>query len=136
MMAAPDSHPSTQPPGDPSHPVPSGSDPFNDKDGDDSEASYTSENSDIELRHQPESDNVAPLFGRRGRIAPGSTVGLDAAELIYLADDTSQVLPVYVTIHRYEQVGMEDGSKNMGWLTGKLQDPPLGDRRHRRPLYA
>lgn len=98
-MAAPNSHPSTQPPGDPSHPVPLDSDPFHD-DGGASEASYTSENSDIELQHHSESNNVAPLFGRRGRIAPGSQVGLDAAELIYLAGE--QVLPVYVTIHRYE----------------------------------
>lgn len=112
MMAAPNSHPSTQPPGHPSHPPPKGSDPFHDNDDGGSEASYTSENSDIELRHLPESDNVAPLFGRRGRIAPGSTVGLDAAELIYLAGDTSQVLPVYVTIHRYEP-GWDGRRKNM-----------------------
>ncbi|KAK1775235.1 hypothetical protein QBC45DRAFT_422854 [Copromyces sp. CBS 386.78] len=103
MMAAPSSHPISQPPGDPSHHVPLDSDPFHD-DGGASEASYTTENSDIELRHQPESDNVAPLFGRRGRIAPGSQVGLDAAELIYLAGDTSQVLPVYVTIHRIRRL--------------------------------
>lgn len=100
-MAVSNSHPSTQPPDDPSHPAPLESDLFHD-DGGASEASYTSENSDIELQHQSGSNNVAPLFGRRGRIAPGSQVGLDAAELIYLAGDASQVLPVYVTIHRYE----------------------------------
>lgn len=104
MMAVLDSgpsHPSTQSPGDPSPPAPLASNPFHDNDGGASEASHTSDNSDIELQHQSATDNVAPLFGRRGRTAPGSQVGLDAAELIYLAGDTSQVLPVYVTIHRY-----------------------------------
>ena len=101
-MAVPDSHPRAQPPpGDPPRSAPLDPDPFHDDSGD-SEASYTSENSDIELQRRSGSNNVAPLFGRRGRIAPGSQVGLDAAELIYLADETSQVLPVYVTIHRYE----------------------------------